>query len=663
MAAGAVAGVQRGTPEWRRLHTSGVGRFVAGFSGRFRNLGAMRIPRLLLVSLAFAPCLDAAPAAPTATPDPDHVWDLTLLYKDQAAFEAAKAKLVADLPKLKDFQGRLGESAATLRQALELLTDLQAQYIRLGSYASQASDENLRDAPAMERSQEIDMLAAELSNAGSFVSPELLAVGEPKLRGFLDAEPGLEVYRFPILDTLRQAPHTLGAEAESVLSAVGMIADAPSSLYGVLANADLPWPTIKLADGTEARLDQAGYTRWRSAANRADRQAVFEAFWGKMKEYERTFGVALFSQVKNDWFNARVRKYPNSLAAALSGDNVPESVYRMLLDQTNANLPTLHRYFKLRGRMLGVADLRYWDIYPPIVKLEKPFPYEESKRLTLAAVQPLGADYVAGITGSMTGRYTHVYPRPGKRSGAYSSGSVHDAHPYVLLNHNDDYESLSTLAHEWGHGMHSVLANRSQPAPLAHYSIFTAEIASTCNEALLLDHMLKIARDDDERLFYLGSALEGLRGTFFRQAMFAEFELRIHEEVEKGNALSGEALTRIYGDILRRHHGDAEGVLKIDDLVTVEWAYIPHFYRNFYVFQYATSIAASQLFAERILAQEPGAVETYLGLLKAGGSDHPYELVKKAGVDLATPAPYEALVRRMNSIMDQIEAILAKRGK
>ncbi len=628
----------------------------------------MLSPRMFLCALALTPCLNADTAGPAGpspetNDDPAFVWDLSLLYKDAATYDTAKTKLVGDLPKLKQYQGRLGESAATLREAMVLLTDLQAQYIRLGSYAALKSDENLRDASAMERNQEMDMLASELSNAASFVSPELLAVGEAKLRGFLDTEPGLAVYRFPILDTLRNAPHTLGAEAESVLSSVGMIADAPSSLYGVLANADLPWPKIKLSDGEEALLNQAGYTRWRAVNNRADRQAVFEAFWGKMKEYERTFGVALFSQVKTDWFNARVRRHPSSLAAALSGNNVPEAVYRTLLAETNANLPALHRYFKLRARMLGVADLRYWDIYPPIVKLDKKFTYAQAKELTIAAVQPLGADYVGMITQSLNGRYAHVYPRPGKRSGAYMSGSVHDAHPYVLLNHNDDYESVSTFAHEWGHGLHSVLANRTQPAPLAQYSIFTAEIASTCNEALLLDHMLKVAQDDDERLFYLGSALEGLRGTFFRQAMFAEFELRIHEEVEKGNALSGAALTKLYGDILRRYHGDAEGVLKIDDLVTIEWAYIPHFYRNFYVFQYATSIAAAQAFAERILANEPGAVDTYLGLLKAGGSDYPYELVKKAGVDLATPEPYRALVKRMNSIMDQIEAILDQRAK
>ncbi len=613
------------------------------------------------------PFLSAEPAtpaaAPAAQPDPASLWDLTLLYSDEAAFQAAKARLAADLPKLKGFEGRLGESAKTLLAAMELLTDLQKQIIRLSSYASQASDENTRNAPALERSQELDMLGTEFSRAASFVNPELLAVGEAKLRGFLDATPGLADYRFPIFDVLRNAPHTLGAEAEAVLSATGMIADAPSALYGILANADLPWPTIKLADGTEARLDQAGYTRWRAVNNRADRQAVFTAFWGKMRDYERTFGVALFSQVKTDWFNASVRKYPSSLAAALAGNNVPEAVYRTLLAETNANLPTLHRYFKLRGRMLGITDLRYWDIYPPMVKLDKVFPYEQAKQLTIAAVQPLGADYVADITKSFAGRYTHVYPQAGKRSGAYMSGSVHDAHPYVLLNYNNDYESVSTTAHEWGHGQHSVLANRTQPAPIAHYSIFTAEIASTLNEALLLEHMLKVAKDDDERLFYLGSALEQLRGTFFRQAMFAEFELRIHEAVEKGDALSGEALTRLYADILKRYHGDAQGVLAVDDLVTIEWAYIPHFYRNFYVFQYATSIAAAQAFAERIIDRDPGAVETYLGLLKAGGSDYPYDLVKKAGVDLATAEPYRALVKRMNRIMDEIEAILAKQQK
>ena len=621
-----------------------------------------RLPTLLLtMGTLLAPVLPAAePAHPV---DPANVWDLTLLYKDPADWQTAKGRIASEIPKIKNYQGKLGESAAGLREALDFIYGLRKEFGRLATYASLSRDENTRDAAALERTQELGLLGTEFSRATSFFNPELLAVGEAKVRGFLEADPGLVQYRFPVLEILRAGPHTLGAEAEGVLSASSLITGSPSSFYGILANADMPWPSIKLSDGTEALLDQSGYTKWRAVANRADRQAVFEAFWAKFHDYERTFGVALFSQVKADWFRATTRKYPSSLAAALDDDNVPEAVYRTLVAETNANLPTLHRYFKLRGRMLGITDLRYWDIYPPIVKLEKTFPLATGKNLVIAAEAQLGADYVAQFTASLNARYTHVYPQPGKQSGAYMNPGAYDVHPYVLMNYNEDYESVSTMAHEWGHGMHSLLSNRSQPFPTADYSIFVAEIASTLNEALLLDHMLKVAPNDEERLYYLGSALEGLRATFFRQAMFAEFELATHEQVEKGGSLSGPQLTKIYGDLLRRYHGHDQGVLKIDEMVTREWAYIPHFYRNFYVYQYATSIAASQAFAERILKGEPGAVDTYLGMLKSGGSDHPYDLVKRAGVDLATPMPYRALASRMNGIMDQIEAILAKEKK
>ena len=623
----------------------------------------MNLCRFLILTTIVGTFLSTAlPAAePARAANPATVWDLTLLYPNEAAWRVAKEQVAAGIPKAKSYQGRLGENAATLREAMDNLYGLRKEFGRLWTYASLSLDEDTRNATALEREQELSLLGTEFSRATSYFNPELLAVGGAKVRGFLDADPGLAPYRFPIMEILRAAPHTLGSEAEGVLSATGLVTGTASSLYGILANADLPWPTIKLADGTEVRLDQSGYTKWRAAPNRADRQAVFEAFWKKFREYERTFGVSLFSQVKADWFNASVRKYPSSLAAALDNDGIPEAVYRTLLAETNASLPTLHRYFKLRGRLLGITDLRYWDIYPPIVALDKKFPFENGKALTLAAVQPLGTDYVAQMTACLNGRYTHVYPQPGKRAGAYMNPGAYDVHPFVLMNYNDDYESVSTIAHEWGHGMHSMLANHAQPFPTADYSIFIAEIASTQNEALLLEHMLKVASSDDEKLYYLGSALEGLRGTFYRQAMFAEFELAIHEVVEKGGSLSGQKLSQIYGDLLRRYHGDAQGVLKIDDLVTVEWAYIPHFYRGFYVYQYATSIAAGQAFATRILRGDAGAVDNYLGLLKSGGSDHPYELVKRAGVDLATPEPYRALVARMNSIMDQIEAILAKK--
>lgn len=624
----------------------------------------MKSPRLLLAVASFAASAATLfPAAefPKPTPGPADTWDLTQLYADDAAWRVAKDQLAAEIPKLKQYEGKLGESAAGLRAALDHLQRVRDEFVRLSVYASLNLDEDTRKAPMLERTQEVGLLGTKFSQAVSYMDPELLTVGEAKIKAFIAAEPGLAPHQFNLMETLRAGPHTLGAEAESVLSSASLVTGAASSLYGILANADMPWPTIKLADGTEARLDQAGYTKWRSAANRADRQAVFEAFWKKMREYERTFGVALFSQVKADWFNASTRKYPSCLAYALDGSNIPEAVYRTLVAETNANLPTLHRYFKLRGRLLGIPELHYWDIYPPIVSSDKKFPLATGKELSTAAVAPLGAAYQKLFADSLAGRYTHYYPQPGKRSGAYMNGSVHDAHSYVLMNYNDDYESVSTLAHEWGHGVHSLLANATQPSTNSGYSIFTAEIASTQNEVLLLDHMLKVATSDEEKLYYLGSALENMRGTFFRQAMFAEFELTTHEIVEKGGSLSGAKLSQIYGELLRKYHGDREGVLKIDDLVTIEWAYIPHFYRRFYVYQYATSIAAGTAFADKILRGEPGAVETYLGLLKAGGSDHPYDLVKRAGVDLATPAPYRALVARMNSIMDQIEALLAKR--
>jgi oligoendopeptidase F len=311
--------------------------------------------------------------------------------------------------------------------------------------------------------------------------------------------------------------------------------------------------------------------------------------------------------------------------------------------------------------MLGVKEMRYYDIYPPLVGGGREYPIDEAVQLMLDSVKPLGDEYVAAMKKGIEERWMDVHPRPRKQSGAHMAGAAYDVHPYLLLNHNDNYESVTTLAHEWGHAMHSYFSNRTKPFPTARYATFTAEIASTTNEGLLLDHVLRTAKNDDERLLYLGSALEGLRGTFFRQAMFAEFEQKVHAMVDAGQSVTGQQLTQIYGEILRRYHGDAQGVVKIDDLYAIEWAYIPHFYRAFYVFQYATSIAAGSIFADAILQGRPGAREKYLKLISAGGSDYPYELVKAAGVDLATREPYDAIVARMNRIMDEIEALLARR--
>lgn len=595
--------------------------------------------------------------------DPRYRWNLADLYPDTAAWNADAAKVQDALAGIAACNGHLGDSPERLQECVGLQYDTAKRLTRLFVYANELTAEDTGVPSSLELSQRAQVLAAKLGEASAYVRPEILRIGRDKIDRFVAANPKLAIYRHPLDDILRAAPHTLDTEGEDLVAAFGLASGAGDAAYQILSNADMPWPTVTLSDGTKAKLDQAGYTKYREVENREDRKKVFDAFWGAFHEFERTFGVTFYSNLKEDTVYAKVRKYPDSLHRALDAGNVPAAVYDTLIAQTRANLPTLHRYFRLRARMLGIDQMRYYDIYPPLVKSDRTYPIAEGEKMMLEAVKPLGADYVAAMRHGLDSRWMDVFPRPRKLSGAHMAGAAYDVHPYLLINYTGNYESVSTIAHEWGHAMHTYLANRAQPYPTSRYPIFIAEIASTCNEALLLDYVLKHAKDDDERLLYLGSALEGLRGTFFRQAMFAEFERGVHARVDKGESLTGAKLTQIYDKLLKEYHGDAEGVVKIDDKYAVEWAYIPHFYNSFYVYQYATSIAASSLFADAILKGEPGARERYLGLLKAGGSDYPYELVKRAGVDLATPAPYQALVARMNRIMDEIEAILAKRGK
>lgn len=588
-------------------------------------------------------------------------WNLNDLYASSAAWDQDAARLEQQFKQIGGCNTHLGDGLPRFKACLDLNADLLKRYARLASYASQFHDQDTGQTAGLDLNQRSDILGSKLEEATSFLRPEILALGEKNVKRLLAQDKSLAIYQHMMDDILRSASHTLDKKGEELIANFGMATNTASAVYSTLANAEMPWPRIKLSDGKEVVIDQAAYTKYRSSSNRADRKLVFDAFWGKWKEFERTYGVTFYEMLKRDAVYAKVRNYPDSLTQSLDGNKLPRTVYDTLIAQTQANLPTLHRYFKLRAKMLGIEQLHYYDIYPPLVSSDLKYPIAKSVQLMLASAKPLGDDYVQAMTKASGARWMDVYPRPHKRSGAYMNGVAYDVHPYLLLNHNDDYESLSTLAHEWGHAMHSYLANKTQPFISADYPTFTAEIASTTNEVFLLDHMLKIAQSDDERLLYLGSALENLRGTFFRQAMFADFEREVHARVDKGESLTGEALSKIYGDILKRYHGDKEGVVKIDDNVSVEWAYIPHFYNRFYVFQYATSIAAGSMFAEKVLHGGAAERDNYLGILKAGGSAYPYELVKNAGVDLASPAPYQAVFARMNKIMDQIEAIQAKR--
>ena len=589
-------------------------------------------------------------------------WDLGEIYPSYEAWNSAKTRLEERVDALAAYRGRLGESAATLREAFDAITGTEKELARLYVFAFLKADEDRRVSAAQERRGLAAALLSEFNETVAFVSPELLRVGSQTVQRYLAEEPGLDTHAFNIRNTLRQEPHTLSDETEQVIAATGPVVQGPERIYAMLTSSDMPFPTVTLSTGEEVRLDQAAYSLHRASRNRDDRRLVFDRFWGVWKAYETTLGQTLDTHVKTHVFQAKTRRYDSALDAALSGPNIPTAVYQKLIEATHRHLPSLHRYFRLRQRMLGLDDLHYYDIYPPLVASQRTFDIAESKALTRASAAPLGDHYLELLEKGFTGTWMHVYPQQGKAPGAYMYGDVYDVHPFLLLNHNGQFNDVSTFTHEWGHAIHTMLAQEHNPYETAGYATFTAEIASTTNEVLLQEHMLGQDISDEERLFYLGTALEAVRGTFFRQVMFAEFELRIHEMVEAGEALSGEKMTAVYEQLLRQYHGADAGVMTIDPAYAVEWAFIPHFYRNFYVFQYATSIAGGTRFAERFLTGDDQARDDYLAVLSAGGSRYAYELLQEYGIDLATDAPYDALIARMDLVMDEIEAILDRKG-
>ena len=590
------------------------------------------------------------------------VWDLTDLYPTAAAWEEAYADVEKSIPDLANHQSTITRSSDDLLAAMQSLANTYRAASRLYVYASTLNDENLNIAENQERLGKARNLYAKLAEATSWIEPTLLAADEQEIRSYVTAEPEFAEFDHFIGDILRKKKHTLSAESENVLAASGIVFGSSNQIYELLVNADIQWPTISLSDGTEVYLDQAAYARYRSAPNRDDRKLVFDAFWTKWEQFRDSLGMTLATEVNANSITARVRNYANTLDMEMAAENLPSAIYQTLVAEVNAGLPTLHRYFKLRARMLDIEDIGYHDIYPSLVSLDKVFDLETSAELTLASLQPFGEEYLAHLKHGLSQNWVHAYPAKGKTSGAYMNGSAYDVHPYVLLNHNDDYDSLSTYTHEWGHAVHSQFANAAQPYSKADYSTFIAEIASLINEFLLEEYMLEKATSDNERLFYLGQALESMRGSFFRQTMFAEFEAAIHEAVEAGEPLTGANLTGRYLELLKTYHGHDQGVMHIEDVYANEWAYIPHFYYDFYVYQYATSIAGAAWFAEQILAGEEGIQEAFINVLKAGGSDYPHEILLEAGLDMSTPEPYRAAIARMNDIMDRMEAILDKQA-
>jgi oligoendopeptidase F len=589
-------------------------------------------------------------------------WNLTDIYRSVDAWRAEKAKVAAEIPKVRAYAGTLGSSPQALAEALETGTRLTKELTRLYVYASMVADEDTRVSEPQGMQQQMQQIYAEFAAQASFIEPEVLRIGAPTVERFIAAEPRLKIYTFYLRDIVRRAAHTLSDAEEKILAAAQPLAGSASNIYGILANADFPYPTITLGDGRMLKVDQAGYAEVRTSTRREDRQVGMAAFFNALGSFGRTFGTTMNSSVQKSLFYSKSKKYDSNLAAALDGPNIPVSVYMRLIDGVNRNLPTFHRYLKLRKRMMGVTDdLHYYDLYAPLVaSVDLKYTPEEAQKHVLAAMAPLGGDYVTVLQRAFRDRWLDWFPTEGKRSGAYSNGGAYDVHPYMLLNYQGQYNDVSTLAHELGHTMQSYYSNTTQPFPLADYPTFVAEVASTFNEALLIDYMLKQIRDEPTRLSLLGNSLENIKATVFRQTQFAEFELRMHQMGEKNEPLTGDALAKVYADITKKYYGHDQKVVIVDDYIAHEWSYIPHFYRDFYVFQYATSFTAAEALAAKVLAGDQAATGRYLTFLAAGGSKYPIDLLKDAGVDMTTDEPLALTMKRMNSIMDEIDAILSR---
>jgi len=590
-------------------------------------------------------------------------WDLSDLYSSEEAYQKAKEETAKKFDGILEFKGKLTKSPTLLLNGLDYHYGIFKEMIRLSSYAGKKSDLDTRDSKYLAMRQEIEQLSTQYSSKSSFIDPEILTMDKKKMDKFLAKEPKLDVYKFYLYDLLRSKEHLLSEKEEKIVAEAGLISGSAGSIYGIFKNADMPYPTVTLSNGDEVLIDQAGYGRYRATENREDRKIVFEAFFGKFNDFRRTFGTEIDGNVKSHIFYTNVRNYDNTLERALDANNIDVDVYHSLIENVNKNLASFHRYLDIKRRMMGLDKLYYYDLYAPAVSgIDAEYDYDKAQAMILTALKPLGKDYVSVIKEAFDNRWVDVYPTPGKRSGAYSSGSAYDVHPYILLNYNNLFNDVSTLAHELGHTMQSYLSNKTQPFQNAMYPIFVAEVASTLNEVLLFTDVYNKTTDNDVKLSLLMEYLDGVKGTLFRQTQFAEFELRMHEMAEKGKQITGDSMSELYRSIVRAYYGHDDGICIVPDYIDVEWAYIPHFYYNYYVYQYSTSFTASTALAEGILSNEPGAVEKYITFLSAGGSKYPIELLKDAGVDMTGSVPFDKTMKMMNWAMDEIEKILKTKG-
>lgn len=580
-------------------------------------------------------------------------WAIEDLYASDDLWERELATIAADREYLAAFDGKLGSDGQTLFAYLERMEQVNVKAERLGNYCMRRADEDTRNPVYQAMSGKFMSVMVELGAACSFDTPQIMAISEEMLDGFYSACPALERYRRYLTNLRRRRAHTLSAAEEKLLAAAGEMAQAPDTIYGALTDADMKFPDAVDAEGNPHPLTQGTFVSLEESPDRVLRRSAYEALYDTLSDYSNTAAAILNAQNKQLKFFADARKYGSALEASLDATNVPVAVYDNLIEAVHQNLDKMHRYVSLRKRLLGVDELHFYDVYTPLLPgVDKRIPYDQAKKTVYDALYPLGEDYRAILKEGLENRWVDVYQNVGKRSGAYSAGAA--VHPYVLLNYTGTLDSQFTLAHEMGHALHSYLSNQHQNPIDADYVIFVAEVASTCNEALLMEYLLGKTTDKQERAYLINHFLEQFKGTIYRQTMFAEFERSIGRMTAQGQTLTAEVLSGEYKRLNELYFGPD---MVVDDRIAVEWARIPHFYYNYYVFQYATGYSAAIALSRRILKEGEPAVKDYLNFLSGGCSRSPIDLLKGAGVDMTSPEPVNQALQLFRQLLDEMEAL------
>ena len=583
-------------------------------------------------------------------------WALTDLYGSDAEWHEDFQWNQDYLKFVKGYQGRLGESAQLLYNWLQLGDEMSLIFEHLAVYAFRRADEDTRATKPQEMCAQLTNFRTQLNTATAFETNEILAIPDEKLEQFYKEVPALEGYRRHLDEIRRRRAHILSPAEERLLAMAGELSENPDNIFSMLNDADLTFPDAIDAQGEAHHVTHGSYIPMMYGSDRTLRKSAFESLYGVYESHKNTLAATLAAQAKQLWFFAQARNYPSALAAALDRTEVPESVYHSLIDAVRENLPKLHRYTSLRKKLLGVEELHFYDLYANMVgDVEMKFTFQEAKELVLKALAPLSENYLNGLRAGFEGRWIDVYENVGKRSGAYSSGAR--PHPFVLLNFQGTLNDVFTLAHEMGHAMHSEMSYVNQPVVYSDYVIFVAEVASTCNEALLMEYLLNNTTDKREKAYLINYFLEQFRTTLYRQTMFAEFELKINELAQQGQGITADRCCEIYRKLNEDYFGKD---IVVDDQIALEWARIPHFYYNYYVYQYATGYAAAIAISRRILKEGQPAVDDYFKFLSGGCSMPPIDLLKLAGVDLSTPAPIHQALELFDQLIDQLDALLAE---